>query len=157
MIRRWEQGRAVIDDLLADSRLQRVPANAELAHAYLDQARAHLDVSEANVDRDPIGSFQLAYDAARKALASLLLMQGLRPTSSGGHIAVYDAVLAQFGTGVMAETIRPFSSMRRLRNTTEYPSLEQPVATGDDARRAQAQARAMLDMSARLIDQLPVY
>jgi hypothetical protein len=157
MILRWEQGRALIDGLIVDNRLQRVPANADLAHSYLDQSRAHLDVSEANVERDPIGSFQLAYDAARKALASLLLMQGLRPTSSGGHIAVYDAVLAQFGTGVMTETIRPFASMRRLRNTTEYPSLDQPVATDDDARRAQAQARAMLEMSERLIDQLPVY
>jgi hypothetical protein len=156
-MQRWEQGRAVVDDLLADGRLQRVPANAELAHSYLDQARAHLGVSESNTECDPIGSFQLAYDAARKALASLLLMQGLRPTSRGGHIAVYDAVLAQFGSGVMAETIRPFTSLRRLRNTTEYPSLDQPIANGDDAERAQAQAQAMLDMSLRLIDQLPVY
>ncbi|WP_268874367.1 hypothetical protein [Tersicoccus phoenicis] len=37
MIRRWDQGRAVIDRLLAENRLQRVPANAELAHSYLDQ------------------------------------------------------------------------------------------------------------------------
>ena len=109
-----------VDALLSKKHLQRVPANSELAHVYLQQARAHLQVSVANTDQDPIGSFQLAYDAARKALASLLLVQGLRPTSTGGHIAVYDAVMAQFGRG-MGDVIRPFSSMRRLRNSSEYP------------------------------------
>lgn len=156
MIRRWEQGRAVVDDLLAKKHLQRVPANTELANSYLDQARAHLEVSEASVDKDPIGSFQLAYDAARKALASLLLVQGLRPTSAGGHIAVYEAVMAQFGKG-MGEVIRPFTSMRRLRNSSEYPSLEDPVANSEDAQRAQVQANGMLDAAARVIDRLPVY
>lgn len=157
MIRRWEPGRAVVDEMLANHQLQRVPASTELAQSYLDQARAHVEVSETSVDRDPVGSFQLAYDAARKALASLLLVQGLRPTSTGGHIAVYDAVLAQFGDGVLGNIIRPFATLRRLRNTTEYPSLDQPIATDEDARRAQVQARAMIDMSAKLIDQLPVY
>ena len=156
MIARWEQGRAVVDDLLAKKHLQRVPANTELAASYLEQARAHLVVSTQSVEIDPIGSFQLAYDAARKALASLLLVQGLRPTSAGGHIAVYDAVIAQFGQG-MGQVIRPFTSMRRLRNSSEYPSLDDPVAHADDATRAQVQAQAMVEAAARVIDQLPVY
>lgn len=156
MIHRWEQGRADVDAMLAKRQLQRVPANAELAHTYLDQASAHLDASVQSLGTDPIGSFQLAYDAARKALASLLLVQGLRPTSTGGHIAVFDAVMSQFGT-VIGDVIRPFSSLRRLRNSSEYPSLEDPVANGDDARRAQAEAEAMIDAAARLIDQLPPY
>lgn len=156
MIRRWEQGRAVVDELLAKNHLQHVPANTELANSYLDQPRAHIEASVLSVDKDPIGSFQLAYDAARKALASLLLIQGLRPTSAGGHIAVYDAVMAQFGKG-MGDVIRPFTSLRRLRNSSEYPSLEDPVAGTEDAHRAQAQATAMVDAAARVIDALPVY
>lgn len=156
MIPRWEQGRADIDDLLAKSYLQRVPANTELAHSYLDQARAHLDVSVSSVGKDPIGSFQLAYDAARKALASLLLAQGLRPTAGGGHIAVYDATMAQFGS-VIGDVIRPFASMRRLRNSSEYPSLDDPVANADDAQRGHAQASSIVDAASRIVDQLPVY
>lgn len=89
-------------------------------------------------------------------MASLLLVQGLRPTAAGGHIAVYEAVMAQFGKG-MGEVIRPFTSMRRLRNSSEYPSLEDPVANSEDAQRAQVQANGMLDAAARVIGQLPVY
>lgn len=99
---------------------------------------------------------QPAYDAARKSLAPLLVIQGLRPTSGGGHIALNDAVIAQFGRG-MGDVIRPFGSMRRLRNTSEYPSIDQPVASADDARRAADQAQAMLDAVRRVIDELPRY
>lgn len=152
----WQQGRSQVDALLAAKQLERVPASAELAHAYLEQARAHAAVSAQSIGIDPVGSFQLAYDAARKALASLLVVQGLRPTGVGGHIAVFDAIDAQFGS-VIGGVIRPFTRMRRLRNSSEYPSLERPVATDDDARQAHVDAAAMIDAAARLIDRLPVY
>lgn len=152
----WQTGRSEVDALLESKRLERVPANAELAHAYLDQARAHVAASMASIAADPIGSFQLAYDGARKALASLLLMQGIRPTGTGGHIAVYDAVKAQFGN-VMGPAIRAFPSMRRLRNSSEHPSLERPIANADDASRAQTDAVHMIEAAAKIIDHLPVY
>ena len=43
------------------------------------------------------GAYQPPYDALRKAAAALLAVQGLRATSRGGHIAIQDAVRAQFG------------------------------------------------------------
>lgn len=156
MIRRWEQGRALIDDMLSDGLLERVPANTELADEYLKQSRAHIEVAVLALEKDPVGSFQLSYDGARKALASLLVVQGLRPTSKGGHLAVYDAVMAQFGNGLEV-TLRPFAAMRRLRNSSEYPSIEQPVANGDDAVRAQKDSLKMIEVAAELIDKLPVY
>lgn len=156
MNRVWRQGRETIDLLLEKQDLQRVPANRELAEAYLAQAEAHLDTSRECAQRDPIGAFQLAYDAARKSLASLLVVQGLRPTSRGGHIAVYEAVMAQFGNG-LGPILRPFASMRRLRNSSEYPSLDRPTANLDDALRAHEQAGKMLSAATKLIDQLPVY
>lgn len=85
-----------------------------------------------------------------------MITQGLRPTSSGGHIAVYDAVMAQFGN-VLGDMFRRFAWMRRLRNTSEYPSIDQPVASTAETVQAQKYARAMLDSAQRLIDQLPVY
>ncbi len=156
MILRWEQGRATVDRLLGERRLERVPANRELGATYIDQARAHLRTSLLAAGSDPVGEFQLAYDAARKALAALLVTQGLRPTQLGGHISVYDAVLAQFEPP-LGSVIRPFGWMRPLRNDSEYPSVEKPTARADDAEAGRRAAAAMVETAARLLDELPPY
>ncbi|MBN9152176.1 MAG: HEPN domain-containing protein [Micrococcales bacterium] len=156
MILRWEQGRGTIDRLLAERRLERIPANRELADLYLDQARAHIRTSRSAQGTDAVGEFQLAYDAARKALAALLVTQGLRPTHNGGHISVYEAVMAQFEPPLGA-VFRPFGWMRPLRNDSEYPSVERPVAADADAEAGRAAAEAMIDAAERLLDQLPPY
>jgi hypothetical protein len=39
---RWDQGRAVIDRMLADQQLQRVPPSREHADLLMAQARTHL-------------------------------------------------------------------------------------------------------------------
>jgi hypothetical protein len=62
----------------------------------------------------------MAYDAARKAATALLTHQGLRPTTAGGHIAVAEAVRAQFpGVPGLASLDR----LRRRRNQADYPNL----------------------------------
>ena len=106
---------------------------------------------------DPVGSFQLAYDAARKSLAALLIVQGLRSTSGGGHLAVYDAALAQFGRGAGRATIREFAWMRRLRNRSEYPAIDDPVATDADAAAGRAAAERMIDLAEKLVPELPAF
>jgi len=156
VILRWAQGREVIDELLAHGGLEKVPANRDLAHSYLEQAAAHLRTSAAAGGSDPIGEFQLAYDAARKASASLLIVQGLRPTSRGGHIALHQAVMAQFEPPLGA-IFREFAWMRPLRNDSEYPSADRPVATADDAEAGRSAAHKMLDAASRILDQLPLY
>jgi hypothetical protein len=70
---------------------------------------------------DLSGAYQLAYDALRKSAASLLAVQGLRATSHGGHIAVQDAVLAQFGASVPA--FRSFARIRRAATLSSTPAL----------------------------------
>ena len=74
MIVRWEQGRAVIDVLLKQGRLTRVAPNRALADSMLIQARAHLAASVIVIGLDPQGAFSLTYDAARKALAAILVI-----------------------------------------------------------------------------------
>jgi len=50
---RWEQGRAVIDAMLAAGELQRVPPSRDHADDLLDQAAANLvTVDCSTVDRD---------------------------------------------------------------------------------------------------------
>jgi hypothetical protein len=49
----------------------------------------HLTSAQEVCAHDPEGGYALLYDAARKALTAVLGNQGLRPTSAGGHLAVY--------------------------------------------------------------------
>lgn len=83
---RWGQGRAAIDGMLSRGELERVPPSREHADLLLTQAHQHLKSAEAVMAIDPTGAYQLLYDAARKALGSLLENQGPRATSRGGHI-----------------------------------------------------------------------
>ena len=156
MIAHWEQGRATVDSLVSARRIERIPPNRDLADEYLRQARAHLATSLLAAGTDPVGEFQLAYDAARKALASILINQGLRPTSSGGHIAVYEAVLAQLDPP-LGDVFKPFGWMRPLRDDSEYPSPDRPVASGEDAVAGRAAAAPMIERAAKLLDLMPVY
>jgi hypothetical protein len=98
---------------------------------------------------DPEGAFALAYDAARKSATALLAHQGLRPTSSGGHVAVVEAIEAQF-PGVAG--LKSIDRLRRRRNQAEYPDPRNydAVAT-DEVEDAIAVARACLDAVDKLI------
>jgi hypothetical protein len=104
---RWNQGRDVIERLLADRHLQRVPASREQADRMIAQARQHLSSSAEICGQDPLGAYALLYDSARKALAAILENEGLRATTRGGHVAVYDAVRAPLGCGHRSRAARP--------------------------------------------------
>ena len=71
-------------------------------------ADAHVRLASKGTSDDPAGALQLSYDAARKAAAALLAVQGLRATTRGGHIAVIDSVRAQ-----SLESIRRSALARR--------------------------------------------
>lgn len=92
----WQRGRVVIERLLATGELERVQPSETTTHRLLTTAAAHIDLAHKGVDDDPDGAFQLGYDAARKSCAALLAVQGLRATTHGGHVAVQEAVQAQF-------------------------------------------------------------
>jgi HEPN domain len=150
---RWEQGRTTIERMLADGELQRIPANRVQADRLLQQARNHIASAEDICTDDPSGGYALAYDAARKALTAVLENQGLRPTSRGGHIAVYEAVRAQLDPP-MGKVLRPFNRMRLRRHDAEYPPADAPELTPEDVRDDLGDARAMLDLAARVLDEM---
>ena len=72
---------------------------------------------------DPEGAYAMLYDAARKSLTALLLTQGLRPTTRGGHIAVETAIFAQFTQPPPSEAFRSFRRFRTTRHQGEYEHL----------------------------------
>ena len=62
---RWNQGRAEVDQLIADGELQRVPPNREHADQLFEQARKDLASAEVLVEANPKRAYESLYDAAR--------------------------------------------------------------------------------------------
>lgn len=146
---RWRKGEAVVQKLLEDRHLERVTADEEAANGLALIARHHIDSGRSIADADLEGAFALAYDAARKAATSLLAAQGLRPTTSGGHLAVVYAIEAQFPD---VPGLASLDRLRRRRNETEYPdSRRASFLTGDEVDDALARAGEAVASADRLL------
>jgi HEPN domain-containing protein len=148
----WEPGRADIEHLLRDGKLEQVTPSEEVASRLLADAEGHVGLAAKGIEEDPSGALQLSYDAARKASAALLAVQGLRSTTRGGHVAVIDAVRSQFGHRHGMEVFAKLHRLRRRRHASEYPDADSPEVTKDDARQALATAREALNAAKRLLD-----
>ena len=147
----WSPGADRIRELIDAGELERVQASSDVAQRLLDDADQHIASARAIADSgDLSGAYQLAYDAMRKAAASLLAIQGLRATSRGGHIAVQDAVNAQFGETV--RTFRAFSRLRRNRNRFEYPGDTASTPQQDDVDDALAVASDIASKACAILD-----
>ena len=147
----WETGSDRIRELIGAGELGQVPPDAELARRVLADAARHLATAAAAESAGDLpGGYQLAYDALRKSAASLLEAQGLRATSRGGHIAVQDAAIAQFGSSIRA--LRSFSRIRRARNSFEYPSAETPGPSEDDLKDAIRVAREVNEAADKVLE-----
>lgn len=146
----WDAGRDAVLRLLVEGHLERVDVSRSQADFLLDEARRHLASAEVLADQDPSGAYALTYDGARKALTSVLAIQGLRPTSAGGHTAVRDVVEAQLAPSVPG-VVRPFDRMRRRRHQLEYPSGSAPAMTPTDVRADILKAADMVTLADRLL------
>src|SRR5660397_72071 len=89
----WEQGRATVENLIKTGMLERVPPNVDAARSLVEVAETHLASALMLARSDTVLAYGALHGANRKALAAILLAQGLRPTRAGGHIAVYDLSL----------------------------------------------------------------
>ena len=156
MIDRWDRGRVEVDRLIEQGRLTRVAANQELALLHLEKASVHIRSAITLREIDSAGAFTLAYDAARLAMAAVLVNQGLKPRGEGAHAVLLEAVLAQLEPQRQQE-FREFDWMRRLRNDTQYPSLDRQTALVDDVDQGVPAAQAIVDRAARLIELMPPY
>lgn len=153
---RWSEGRAVVDQLLADKKLDQVNATEEVAKLLLESAAKHIESAAMIAETDPSGSCQLSYDGARKALAAVLQIQGLRPTSAGGHYVIEECLKAQLVKSGR-EIVNKFSVMRRTRNSSEYPQNVKDIVVAAEALEQIADAREVLEKSAKLVEVMPVY
>lgn len=106
-------------------------------------------------DEDAELAYAAVHDAVRKALAAMLQAQGLRATTTGGHLAVQHAVKAQFAA-TMGTLLRPIDRIRVTRHSAEYPSSDTYIDA--DAVRADVPvAKAVVDAADSAINHLPVF
>lgn len=137
-----------LDELLAEGSIEQVPPDEAMAAQWIADSGRHIEASEAITAIDPTGAYVLAYDAARKAVAAALLVEGYRVRSRpGAHQA-----LARFARGLSDELDVPeldrFDRLRRNRNRAEYGSRTFGSAEVEEAI---AISRAILDACAGLV------
>ena len=151
----WDEGKATVERLLGTGELQRVTADLEMATELLARARRHLTSAKTIRDTDAEGAYATLYDAARTACAALLQAQGLRATTRGGHIAIREAVVAQFASLTGGMPLRSFDRLRRRRHEVEYgPSA---IVDQDEVDEALTRAEEIVSFAERLAEQLPVF
>lgn len=147
----WERGRDAVARLVDAGDLERVAVSDEVARRLLEYAEAHMALAGKGLKLDPAGALHLSYDAARKACAALLAVQGLRATSRGGHVVVIETVRAQFGDRGAFKVFDRLHRLRRRRNASEYLDPDSPTVTDEDARQALTTARDTVEAVRRLI------
>jgi uncharacterized protein (UPF0332 family) len=149
----WEKGRAEIEDLLNKQHLDHVTGDAANGEFLLTAAKTRLTSAQTIAATDAVGAFELAYESVRQAATALLLQQGLRPRSEGGHIAVVEAVRAQFG-----EAFDFFNVMRRIRNTMEYARAPYDLEVREQERQqAISYTHQTIEAAERLLPSLPIW
>jgi HEPN domain-containing protein len=146
---RWSAGEAEVQRLLDQGSIERVQGAQADGESWLERARRGLDAARIVAEAAPDSSIILAYDAARQACVALLAQQGLRPTTSGGHYAIEEAIRAQFGP-----TLRAFGGLRRRRNELEYPLYPTERASAAEAAEALKTADEIIDAVTRLLPNL---
>jgi uncharacterized protein (UPF0332 family) len=140
---RWPVGEAEVQNLIDEGELEEVAPSEEHADLLMRQAETHLASAPALLPSDPPGAFAVLYDAARKSLGAVLAKQGLRATNKNGHRATQEAIEAQLGPNV-SKVVRPFRSLRVRRHDAEYPGLDTPEVTVDEAKDALDDARGIV-------------
>jgi HEPN domain len=150
------QGNARVQKFIDGARLQQVVASRPHADRLLKQARNHLLSSSKLATDDPEGAYSALYDAARKALVAVLEVQGLRPTTKGGHFIICEALAVQIEPP-FDDVISPFNRMRKMRNSHEYPNLDQPELSTADVLEDLEKAKRIVEIAHHLLDQFPVF
>lgn len=108
----------LVANVLPPNHFEFVNTGREEAIFDLANARNHLASSREISKSDPAGSYQLAYDAARKSIQAILALNGIRVRSAGGHFAFVRVAESGIFQNAAWNELR---EMRRVRNLLEYP------------------------------------
>jgi hypothetical protein len=136
---RWAKGERTVQYLVDQNRLESFAADdlAALTEALIGRAVLRVDTTAAAAlaGGDVDGAFVAAYDAYRMAAEALLARQALRATGGdGSHMAVEDAVSAQFREDIPVFAKPTFERLRRARHSAQYFGPSAAPLTEADAR-----------------------
>jgi uncharacterized protein (UPF0332 family) len=132
-----------LEQLLSSGSIEDVGADPETALARLEESERHVESAEAIAASDPNGAYQMAYDAARKAVTAHMASAGFRVRADkGGH-----ALTARYASEAISKELgNQLDRMRRRRNRSEYGTAHfenrEIDAAIDTARALLAAARA---------------
>jgi hypothetical protein len=137
-VARWEKGEHAVEYLVGRGRLESFEAEdlSALADVLVCRAlrRVQTTAAAALKGGDVDGGYVAAYDAYRMVAESLLARQGLRATGSdGSHMAIEDAVSAQFAADIPAFAKPTFERFRRTRHSAQYFDPAAAPITESDA------------------------
>lgn len=114
----------VIEQMLANRRVERVAVNLSHANIVIRMAEQHVQTAGVLAETDDQAmAFTAAYDAARKALTAVLAREGLRVRPVGGAHRNTGVAAAAF---VADDSLGEFDWMRQVRNSTEYRMTSAP-------------------------------
>jgi hypothetical protein len=159
-VARWGKGERTVRYLVERARLESFEAEdlAPPAKALIVRAARRIETTAtaALAGGDVDGAYVAAYDAYRMAAESLLARQGLRATGGdGSHMAVEDAVAAQFA-GDIPEFAKPtFERLRRTRHSAQYFDPDAAPITESDASWAIEKAMAVVSGVSELLASSP--
>jgi hypothetical protein len=160
IVARWHRGEQTVRYLIDRGRLEGLATEdlAGLAMALVGRAELRLKATArpalANGDAD--GAYAAAYDAYRMAAEALLGRQGLRATGGdGSHMAVEDAVSAQFAADIAAFAKPSFERLRRTRHTAQYFDPSTAPISAADARWAIGKAAGAVAGTRKLLKASP--
>jgi hypothetical protein len=157
---RWANGEQAVQFLLDRNRLESFEADdlAALAEALVGRAarRVETTAAAALAGGDVDGAYVAAYDAYRMTAEALLARQALRATGGdGSHMAVEDAVSAQFAADIPPFAKPTFERLRRTRHSAQYFDPSAAPITTSDALWAIEKAKAALSGAKTLLAASP--
>lgn len=157
---RWARGEQTVQFLVDRNRLESFEAKdlAALTEALIGRAvlRVETTAAAALSGGDVDGAYVAAYDAYRMAAEALLARQALRATGGdGSHMAVEDAVSAQFAADIPAFAKPTFERFRRARHSAQYFDPSAAPLTAADASWAIETAREALSAAKALLAASP--
>lgn len=150
----WRPDAPATAYLLERGQIEQVNANPGHALVILAEARKHLSSARLLATTDDVAAaFVTAYDAARKAMAAMLAVQGLRAKGGdGGHRVLGELMQAQLPES--KRLLREFDWMRQKRNDTEYREENRPSATMDDVTDAIPAAERIVELGEWFVEEV---
>lgn len=157
---RWARGERTVQFLVDRNRLESFETKdlAALTETLIGRAvlRVETTAAAALSGGDVDGAYVAAYDAYRMAAEALLARQALRATGGdGSHVAVEDAVSAQFAADISAFAKPTFERFRRARHSAQYFDPSAAPLTAADAAWAIGKAKEALSGARALLAASP--